>query len=77
MPAWKPSAARPPFILIVTGVFCLFGVMCFVGALQGRGAGVIHVSGALPEVAKLSGVDRVGASCWPIKRPALMQCFDD
>jgi hypothetical protein len=49
LPASRPSDARPPFILVVTGVFCLFGVMCFVGALQGRGAGVIHVSGALIE----------------------------
>jgi len=60
LPASRPSDARPPFILIVTGVFCLFGVMCFVGALQGSGAGVIHVSGALieryPQAVRLGAV---------------------
>ena len=49
LPASRPSDARPRFILIVTGVFCVFGVMCFVGALQGMGAGGIHGGGALIE----------------------------
>ena len=49
MPASRPPDARPQFILIVTGVFCLFGVMCFVGALQLMGSGDIHAGGALIE----------------------------
>jgi len=49
LPASRPSDAHPRFILIVTGVFCLFGVMCFVGALQGMGSGDIHAGGALIE----------------------------
>jgi hypothetical protein len=46
LPVSMSSDARPRFILIVTGVFCLFGVMCFVGALQGNGAGSIYAGGA-------------------------------
>jgi len=49
LPASTAFDARPRFILIVTGVFCLFGVMCFVGALRGMGAGVVHAGGALIE----------------------------
>lgn len=49
LPAPSPSDARPRFILIVTGVFCLFGVMCFVGALQRMGAGGISAGGGLIE----------------------------
>jgi len=59
LPASKSSDARPPFILIVTGVFCLFGVMCFVGALRSMGAG-IHAGGALieryPEAIRVAAV---------------------
>ena len=60
LPASKSSDARPRFILIVTGVFCLFGVMCFVGALRGMGAGVVHAGGALieryPQAVRLGAV---------------------
>ena len=49
LPAPRPSDARPQFILVVTGVFCVFGMMSFVGALQGMGAGSIHASGSLIE----------------------------
>ncbi len=64
LPASSPPGARPRFILIATGAFCLFGVMCFVGALQGIGAGGIHAGGALieryPEAARVAaGVNGV------------------
>jgi hypothetical protein len=44
-----PANARPQFILIVTGIFCVFGVMSFAGALQLMGASSIHTSGSLVE----------------------------
>lgn len=47
--ASRPPAARPLFIPIVTGVFCLFGVMCFVGALLRMGTGAIGAGGTLME----------------------------
>jgi hypothetical protein len=49
LPASPPSDARPRFILIVTGVFCLFGVVSLVGALPGMGAGSIYAGGGLIE----------------------------
>ncbi len=49
LPASPPSDARPRFILIVTGVFCLFGVMSFVCALLGMGAGSVYAGGGLIE----------------------------
>lgn len=49
LPVSRPPNANPRFIPIVTGVFCLFGVMCFVGALQGMGANGIHTDGSLME----------------------------
>ena len=33
---------RPLFILVVTGIFCLFGVTCLFGAFQNMGANGIH-----------------------------------
>ncbi|WP_426662844.1 hypothetical protein [Rhodanobacter aciditrophus] len=57
-PASGPLGARPLFIPIATGIFCLFGVISFVGALQG--AGGMH-AGGLSE-ARLPGAARIAAA---------------
>jgi hypothetical protein len=59
LPASTLLSTSPRFILIVTGVFCLFGVMCFVGALQGMGANGIHAGGSL---GRYPGAVRVAAT---------------
>ena len=46
-PVRSSPNARPRFILIATGVFCLFGVMCFVGALRAVNANVMHTGAGL------------------------------
>jgi hypothetical protein len=46
-PVSGSPGARPLFIPVVTGVFCLFGVMSLVGLLQGTGVGGIHSGGSL------------------------------
>jgi len=44
-----PSDTHPQFVLIITGVFCLFGVMSLVSALLGMHAGSVYAGGGLIE----------------------------
>ncbi|MBD8881979.1 hypothetical protein IHE49_15955 [Rhodanobacter sp. 7MK24] len=59
-PTTSTSSTRPTFILIVTGVFCLFGVMSFVGALQSVTLNGIHAGGLL--ATRFPGAVRIAAT---------------
>jgi len=51
---------RPMFIPIVTGIFCLFGVMCFVGMLTRTGVSGIPAGGSFD--ARFPGAVRIAAA---------------
>lgn len=58
LPTSGSPNAHPLFIFVVTGVFCLFGVMSLIGALLGMGPGGIHAGGSLatrfPEAVRIA-----------------------
>lgn len=53
-PTSSPRGIRPMFIPIVTGIFCLFGVMSFVGALQGTGGAGGLLEARFPDAVRIA-----------------------
>lgn len=74
--ASRPPDGRPLFISIVTGVFCLFGVMCLAGALPNTLASASHAGGTLMErypdavrvAAAVNGVLLLACACGIYRR---------